>query len=521
MFFGAVRPYTPVQSGGGGFLPAGHFVTSALPLTIIAPFAGLSTTNRYYKQYPGIPYIAPVVAYGGAWPYVFTLTSAPSGMTVGQTFSSANYGTITWNNPIAGTYTCTVQVQDQNLNSVSSTWTLTVTTTGFIFVDSINGSHSVPNGGTGTGSISAPFLTLDDWYSGAAGSSGTPSARKADSTYSNFFVYYRQGSYTTVAIEGADNGNRMPLTNNAKPKIHLGYPGETATIDTTNAAIIIYGDAGQGPWFGGLSASGMASTGDYKWVEWDAGCHDTGFFQNNYNNPGTVGAQGANPAFMMSRANAPSISTRGFVSGCTFANTLNHDYMLGYATSIWVFENNVMTGVNDATGFYAKGDGSHPTQGGNDTWTVRNNTCLAANTGRSLVSMDGYAYATNMDICWNNYATGSGGTGLYFGPDTGGNVISGIYSYRNTWQISSHVIDTVPVTSWTVINDVTPFTNGSANSHAYILAASGGSSGSLASGSFSGEECVGLNINCVTPSSGNLTGSFRTNFLGLRGHEIA
>lgn len=517
----AMFPRGAVTTQGGNWqLPTGHYVNSPQTLTIQAPYASTVASNPYGKWYTGIALSLPVVVTGGAWPYHFALTGGPSGMTIGSDLdwaqwnsstplggSNASYGVISWLNPVAGTYTLTVTVTDQAGTQINVTWTFVVGTSGFIFIDSVNGSPSVPNGGTGTGTLANPFKTIDDWYSGAAGSSGSTSARKSDATYSGDFVVYRAGAYACVAIEAADSGMRMPCVNGYKPKVHIGYPGETAIFDTTDAAFIIYSDSTQGPWFANLTATGMGANGDYKWVEWDSGITDSAFYNIIIDIPVDAGATGANPSFVMSRDNPPNVSSRGFISRCTFNQTLAHDYMLGYQTQYWTFELNTLAGVNDGNGFYAKLDL-------NDTWTIRGNTGLSANTGRGMVELDNYNGVTNVDVCWNNYY--STGAGIYYGPDTGGTGISGIASYRNTWQISEHTVDGIPLSTLAVTDDVNQFTTDAANSHGYQTI----NSGSISSATYTGEECVGLNGGFVT-SGGALQGTFRSNYIGTRGHEIA
>src|SRR5689334_3733291 len=83
-------------SGSAWQLAAGHYETAKIPLEIIAPRAGLTTANRYYKTYPGIAYRVPVVVLGGAFPFKFELLTAPSGMTIGQYDGDTDYGVINW-----------------------------------------------------------------------------------------------------------------------------------------------------------------------------------------------------------------------------------------------------------------------------------------------------------------------------------------------------------------------------------------------------------------------------------------
>src|SRR5689334_21125847 len=64
------------------------------PLQIIQPQPNLTTHSRFYKAYPGILYRVPVSVLGGAYPFTYSLTTAPSGMTI-----DAATGIISWPNP--------------------------------------------------------------------------------------------------------------------------------------------------------------------------------------------------------------------------------------------------------------------------------------------------------------------------------------------------------------------------------------------------------------------------------------
>ncbi len=489
-----------LTTGGSWQLPAGHYVVSALPLTIIAPYAGLSGTNRYYTQYPGLLYRVPVVAYGGAWPYQYEI-SGPSGMTVGQHDGDTDYGIINWTNPVAGSYSCTVTITDQVGTVVSVTWTLTVTTSGFVFVDEVNG-HPY---GTGAGTLSNPFKTMADWY--FASTSG--SAGRFDTTYQNSIIYYRAGTYLMDACYVDTNG---AVEMGDKPRIHLGYPGESVTFDphVTGGNACWYPSNVSNIFFGEITFADVAnngSSGMNQSVRLSSGATDAHFFEVTWDTPSTTVSGSNNQSFVMSEDNHPSILQRFSMTHCTFNGTVGRDLFLGYYTQYCVFEWNTLAGVNDGIGFFAK-------LGFNDTWTVRANTGLAANTGRSFFSADAYNNVTNTDVCFNNYA--SSGAGVYFGPDPGG-TISTQYFFRNTWQVSEHTVDTCTVNGLTVTDDVLIYTNSSANSDGVQVI----NGGTLTSPSYSGTECVGLNGTFVTAATGALTGVSRTNYLGLRGHERA
>jgi len=486
-------------------LAANQYETAKIPLELAAPRAGLTTANRYYKAYPGLLYRVPVVVLGGAYPYQYTLTSAPAGMTVGQQYGDTDYGIINWPNPTAGTSSVTVQVTDQAGAVAKVTYSVTVTTSGFIFVDSAKGHHSSANGGTGTGTLANPFLTMDDFYSGTVGGAASFSSRKSDNTYAGNFVYYRAGTYSTgtMGTEGADNGSRSPFIAGNKPKVHLAYPGETANIDVSNAAIIFYSDSAGNYYMGGLTFTGLGPNGDNKAWEWDSGVNDIGSFESTYVASGVSSGGGSNASLMMSRNNG-SYSNYVFMSHNTVSASNGYDLFLGYATNKFVAENNTLNNIN-GNGFYAKIN--------NANWSIRANTGLQGNTG-PLYDIDGYSTSNNIEIAWNNFKSAGDGANMGLTPTT---AIGNVWQYRNTWQVGQHYIANMTVQNLTVANDVMTFTGTSASTHGWyyekVVATPS------VTGKFTGEECVVRGTGCVD-ATGKLTGTARTNYLGLRGFEV-
>ena len=54
----------------------------ARPVGFGAAGTGLDASNRVYRAYPGIAYQIHADAVGGHWPYTYTLSGAPAGMTL-------------------------------------------------------------------------------------------------------------------------------------------------------------------------------------------------------------------------------------------------------------------------------------------------------------------------------------------------------------------------------------------------------------------------------------------------------
>jgi hypothetical protein len=204
------------------------------PLQIIQPQPNLNTVSRYYKAYPGIAYRVPVGVFGGAYPFTYTLTTAPTGMLINSS------GIITWPTPTTtgSPHPVTVRVTDQEGTVVTRSWTITVTQQGFLFIDAQNGTHAAGFGcttGCGDGTINNPFHSMIDVYRGN-GREGDNVAYQSmsDTTYNDYFIYWRQGIYGLEGyFENAETPQQyqMEWRGNAKPHVWLAYPGETVVID--------------------------------------------------------------------------------------------------------------------------------------------------------------------------------------------------------------------------------------------------------------------------------------------------
>jgi len=213
-------------------------------LEIIQPQAGLTTANRFYKAYPGIEYNVRLGVIGGVYPYVYSLTTAPSGMII-----DSKTGEISWPNPTTSgsPHSVTARVVDTESVVDTVSWTITVTTSGFIFIDPVDGNHSttaictgtdgansIPAGttGTGTGTLANPFKSLADIYQGACYNA------KHNTAFSTDFVYFRGGTYyldTYIDHVGDGENQQTAFTYDEKPLVWLAYPGETPVIDFEGA----------------------------------------------------------------------------------------------------------------------------------------------------------------------------------------------------------------------------------------------------------------------------------------------
>lgn len=186
---------------------AGSASAANYPLEITAPRSTLPSQHRLLRAYPGLLYNIRAAVVGGAYPYVFVLSNAPAGMTINPTT-----GEINWPNPAANASNITLTVTDAESTQVSQSWSITVGTSGFKFVDAVNGSSG------GTGAIGSPWRTLADVYSRGTG---------------NDIVYFRAGTYTTAGLPTIDSGAELKteFDQAARPVMWLAYPGAAPVLD--------------------------------------------------------------------------------------------------------------------------------------------------------------------------------------------------------------------------------------------------------------------------------------------------
>jgi hypothetical protein len=216
---------------GDGQLDAGHWYSSVgtffsgLYAVYPRPDAETSTYARHRKAYYDgtnpIQYEVKLGVQFGGWPYWYELIDGPSGMTVGELYGDADYGCVRWTPSGDVTNdTVTVRVHDQDGNSLDVTWTVSTSssTADFMFVSPTG------NDTTGTGSISAPFLTLSKLFGATEGTT----------TYPNRIVYMRAGTY--AAYTQGSYGFRM--YQGRTPTALIGYPGESVEIDMGTAGSI-------------------------------------------------------------------------------------------------------------------------------------------------------------------------------------------------------------------------------------------------------------------------------------------
>lgn len=353
---------------GSWQLAAGHYTPSVATPIIIAPRPDSETQSweRHRLCPAGIAWRFPVTMLYGAWPFQYSIVSGPSGLTIGQTYGSSNYGIMNWANPVAGTYTVTVQVTTQDFGRTTGTapdpvgqyqvsFTLEVapvTDARFVWLDATNGSDS--NAGTNA----APWKTL-------AGFNAATTANKQ--------LFIKAGTYNINALSSA-----LDLT--SKAKVWVGMPGSFPQVNyggTWSGASCYVGFFGPG-----CSASNINFFGSPS--NWTGGNNDlyhinsTGdrcvYYENTFDSLNGLGALPNNFSNWCAIAFFASVSMHNYVVSMNntiqnFQGLYSGGAHVWYSTRYWVMEGNLVQGFSNPTnvqqGLIAKG---HCSRG-----TMRNN----------------------------------------------------------------------------------------------------------------------------------------------------
>lgn len=214
---------------------------SPLEITNIKPASSgtpaISPTHRIFRAYPGKEYKIRASVIGGMYPYKFSLSNAPSGMTI-----NSSTGVIDWPNPQASAGPITLTVKDSENTTVSSSWSITVGTSGFLFVDS---AYT----GVSTGSITQPFKSIQDIINLSNHESDIVYFKGGTYTLPIFQPYY----YTLMGCQISYGGG--------KPHIWLASPGEDVTIDMSQHFFEAASVTATPYYFQGLKFANMANWG--------------------------------------------------------------------------------------------------------------------------------------------------------------------------------------------------------------------------------------------------------------------
>lgn len=377
-------------------------------LEITNPQPSLDTNSRYYKTYTGLEYKVPVVVFGGEYPFTYSLTTSPSGMTI-----DATTGIITWSNPVeAGSpHSVTAQVTDDESSTDSVSWTITVDTTNAIFLDA-----AVGDGGVGT--IGDPFNSLVDVYT------GTDITARNNSDYFGCFMYFRAGTYDPEGyFENSGQQYQLEWFSTTKPYVWIEYPGETVIIDhdrTASGAFFDLQSAGARNdfWVQGIKFQDMLNHA------FRVGGDRVVFFDCEFSNQGP-GVDGNNSSSIMLHASA-TVHDYVAITYCDFnTHTGVSSFQKIYECNKLVIANNTHANTSDGEGTAIKADSVNI--------DIRRNTYTDA---LRQVLGGNWDNCNNMEFRWNLVL------GAY--PDSGAQThgaltmnhdntsIGPVYIYRNT-----------------------------------------------------------------------------------------
>jgi hypothetical protein len=243
-----------------GFYPASHWVAAKQSLRVVYPRPNAETPTwarhrwAYYDGANAVQYRIPVGVQFGSAPYVYTKISGPAGLAVGRAWGDTNYGIVTWTPSGSETAaTVTIRVTDQALNFVDVTWTVTTSSSTSVFV------WLSPSGNdtTGNGSLVAPYLTHQKIFGATEG---------ALTSWPNAIVCRRGGTYS---FYDQGNGFGIQLRKDRTPMALINFPGETVTHNHSGSggagAFSVNGADGSDAYFAGFTiTSGPASSSNFR-----------------------------------------------------------------------------------------------------------------------------------------------------------------------------------------------------------------------------------------------------------------
>ena len=258
---------TAPLAGSGIPALAGSIASMSIPLSFVNTFsdANSGVIAPHRNSYPGIEHIHQVGVHGGTPPYYYELTNSPSGMTIQNflTLSNGVYGgwenagKITWQNPVAGSYTVGVKVTDSAGSVINTSFTHVCGTANWVFLNPV----AVTNG---IGTYADPFNTIAAMESG----------------HTNKLCYVLAGTVPINLVNG--NNNRFLIQSGSVNGL-IGMPGETASIaqqsghmnllvdDATLSNLTVFHD-------------NIADTGDHRCIAYNNGArvHVTDINFTNY-----------------------------------------------------------------------------------------------------------------------------------------------------------------------------------------------------------------------------------------------
>jgi hypothetical protein len=516
-------------------------MTSPLPCDGAAEPNGHVAGARHCRAYPNIAYSHRTVCKSGNYPYTYSLSGAPAWLTISATTGvlSGTPTNTTTDDDASITVTCT----DSSSATAQRTFGIDVTTSGFLFVDKVNGTYRTGNGGCssscGTGTLANPYKDLEDISDGSStstdivyfrGCSGCGTgANSWTYTTDNITVNAPDAEFGDEEIEWGENGTR--------PEIFLAYPGETPRLD--------FAYSGDG--CGSLSsptydcgqsvprlefASGNIYVQGLQFWRCMTACFEVirangrgAVFNDNYFHSGGPGINGGNSALLIWERSEShltygdtfignTVRLDGIVCGSTYSAIKTYD------THKMVIADNTFTGEVAASSC----DALIALKGGPSRVDVRNNVIPG---GANSVMLGGdqahsdeplfveYSAEIHHNLCLSPVISSSFGRNcmiaIFRGPDD----LDALYVYRNTFygMVSAIGFDNAGTVQWrdNVIINAESGGNWNKISESEIGSTTGwvyGTDPSTADGNLLGVAAD----NIINTTTGELQGSYLTSY---------
>lgn len=300
---------------------------------------------RHRWAHTNMPYEIPIGIQGGAWPFTYKLIEGPDGAKIGSDVNSDNYGVISWtpSENATGEKKFRVRVVDKVGNNVDITWTTIIDNSQFVFVED-------GYAGNKKGTISEPLEDISDWYRGD----------RSDKTYHNKIIVFRNGEYNLIGGEATNRNVR--LDTKTKTPTLIGFPGENAVIDASQAKI-----------FTDLRKMTDIFVADIHWKNSRQDVGNAHFFwaigdvtrstwwRNKFSNhgPGTKGNDNPAAVFISNTSkHKKNILYKANIHDQFYNGRLNGSYVDIYFASYVLIEENRARNSNNGCGFLAKGTAS-------------------------------------------------------------------------------------------------------------------------------------------------------------------
>ncbi len=387
--------------------PVLHAAYNPLEIINIKPAGtgnpAISPNHRIYRAYPGIEYNIRAAVIGGMYPYKFSLSNAPNGMTINE-----DTGVISWPNPQTSAQSIRLTVTDAENHVATSTWSISVTKNGFIFIDA---SHT----GTETGTISQPYNSIQDILN--------LSGRESD------IVYFRSGTYSVPVFRPSyylNIGCNLSYSTNPNPHIWLAYPGENVTLDMDKHYFEVGRDTT--PYY----FDGLRFYDSYEYgFRSSSAMNYTTFYRCEFDTLTTGRTSNSNQGFYFT-------SEAGTGNYLVFQDCEFHDYTgvagIGslYCQNKMLIEGchfyNQYQGITDiCTAIAAKTSITNSTIRGNNA-LISEGSVLGHGVNGMFSQREGYSASENNEVCFNLFIHNNGVSHRF---NNNGNQGS-LYYYRNT-----------------------------------------------------------------------------------------